>query len=259
LWQILSVVRITLIQTALIWESPEANRLRLTEKMVQLAGQTDLVLLPEMFSTGFSMNAAGLAETMNGPTVHWMQEQAARLNAAVCGSFICTDQHAFYNRLLFVKPDGTHVHYDKKHLFKLAGEHQYYTPGVERAHIEWLGWNIRPQICYDLRFPEWARNQPHAPYDLLLYVANWPEKRAHHWRSLVAARAIENQAYVAALNIVGTDGNGHHYVGDSTIVDFSGQTLLHLHGCEMVVTTMLDKMLMSEYRSRLPFLEDASV
>lgn len=252
-------MRITLIQTALIWENPEANRLRLTEKMAQLAGQTDLVLLPEMFSTGFSMNAAGLAETMNGPTVRWMQEQAARLNAAVCGSFICTDQQAFYNRLLFVKPDGTHVHYDKKHLFKLAGEHLYYAPGAETLYIDWLGWRIRPQVCYDLRFPESARNNHQSPYNLLLYVANWPEKRAHHWRSLIVARAIENQAYVAALNIVGTDGNGHHYVGDSAIVDFSGQTLLHLHGCETVVTTMLDKMLMSEYRSRLPFLEDASV
>ena len=252
-------MRITLVQTALVWENPDANRQHLVEKLRPLSGQTDLVLLPEMFTTGFSMNAAALAETMDGPTVYWMQEQADRLNAAVCGSFICTDQHAFYNRLLFVKPDGTHVHYNKKHLFKLAGEHQHYTPGAESAYIEWLGWRIKPQVCYDLRFPEWARNNHQSPYDLLLYVANWPEKRAHHWRSLLTARAIENQAYVAGLNIVGADGNGHVYVGDSTVVDFSGQILLHLHDQEMVATTSIEKAGMTEYRLKLPFLADSDL
>jgi len=249
-------MRVTLVQTALVWENPDANRQQLAEKLRPLSGQTDLVLLPEMFTTGFSMHAAALAETMNGSTVHWMQEQAAYLNAAVCGSFICKAQNAFYNRLLFVQPDGTCYIYNKKHLFKLAGEHEHYTPGEETIHIDWHGWRIRPQVCYDLRFPEWSRNDPQSPYDLLVYVANWPEKRAHHWRSLLTARAIENQAYVAGLNIVGTDGNGHAYVGDSTVVDFNGQNLLCVHGQEMVATTTLHKVPLAEYRTKLPFLTD---
>lgn len=249
-------MRITLLQTALVWEKPDANRRRLAEKLEALAGYTDLVLLPEMFTTGFSMNAAALAEPMDGPTVQWMQEQAGRMGAALCGSFICRENGAFFNRLLFVRPGGECSVYDKKHLFKLAGEHEHYTPGNRKTLVEWMGWRIRPLVCYDLRFPEWARNQPEAPYDLLVYVANWPERRAHHWRTLLAARAVENQAYVAALNIVGVDGNGHGYVGDSAVIDFNGQPLAQLHGHEGVVTVPLERGPMIDFRQKLPFLAD---
>ncbi|MDX2136017.1 MAG: amidohydrolase [Saprospiraceae bacterium] len=249
-------MRITLLQTALVWEKPGANRRRLAEKLETLSGHTDLVLLPEMFTTGFSMNAGALAEPMDGPTVQWMQEQAGQLGAALCGSFICRENDAFFNRLLFVRPGGDFSVYDKKHLFKLAGEHEHYTPGSRQVAVEWMGWRIRPLVCYDLRFPEWARNQPEAPYDLLLYVANWPERRAHHWRTLLPARAVENQAYVAALNIVGADGNGHAYAGDSAVIDFNGQPLAQLHGHEGVVTVPLERNPLLDFRQKLPFLAD---
>lgn len=249
-------MRITLLQTTLTWENPDANRRRLAEKLEVLAGQTDLVLLPEMFTTGFSMNAATLAEPMDGPTVRWMQERSGQLGAALCGAFICRENGAFFNRLLFVRPGGDYTVYDKKHLFTLAGEHEHYTAGSRLAAVEWLGWRIRPLVCYDLRFPEWARNAPEAPYDLLLYVANWPERRAHHWRTLLPARAVENQAYVAALNIVGVDGNGHTYAGDSAVIDFNGQLLAQLHGHEGVVTVPLERKPLMDFRQKLPFLAD---
>lgn len=250
-------MRLTIVQTALHWENPATNRAMLAEKLAPLAGQTDLVVLPEMFTTGFSMHAAALAEDMTGPTIHWLREQAARLGAAVVGSFICRENDRYYNRLVFMRPDGQADCYDKRHLFSLAGEHETYTPSSERLVTEWLGWRICPLICYDLRFPVWSRQDKTEPYDLLLYVANWPARRGHHWRSLLPARAIENQCYVGAVNIVGADGNGYEYQGDSGIWDHTGMALCQISGAAGVYTGTLDLEAMRQYRRQLPFLEDA--
>lgn len=249
-------MRITIVQTALHWENPTANRAMLADKLLPLAGQADLVVLPEMFTTGFSMRAAALAEGMDGPTVAWLQEQAAQLGAAVVGSFICSDNGRFFNRLLAVLPDGQYRHYDKRHLFGLAGEHQTYSAGAERLVFDWQGWRICPFVCYDLRFPVWSRQNMRDSYDLLLYVANWPARRGHHWRSLLPARAIENQCFVAAVNIVGADGNGHEYQGDSGIWDFSGQALCRISGQEGIFTATLEREPLRLYREQLPFLQD---
>lgn len=250
-------MRLTLVQTRLHWENPAANRDLLAGKLRPLAGATDLVVLPEMFTTGFSMNAAALAEPMDGPTADWLREQAATLGAAVTGSFICAENGRFHNRLLFVKPDGSLQHYDKRHLFTLAGEHETFSPGVENTVVEWLGWRIRPLVCYDLRFPVWSRNEKNNPYDLLIFVANWPTRRAHHLQTLLTARAIENQAFTAGVNIVGRDGAGLEYSGDSAIVDFGGQVLGRISGTEGVFTAELSLADLREYRRQLPFLADA--
>lgn len=251
-----SSLAVTLVQTSLIWEQPVENRSQLAAKLAPLQGRTDLVVLPEMFATGFSMRAAELGEPMDGPTVAWMQEQATQLDAALTGSFICIENGLFYNRLVWVRPDGGVHYYNKRHLFSLAAEHQTFTPGTERLTVEWKGWRICPLVCYDLRFPVWSRNHPDQPYDLLLYIANWPQTRSLHWRSLLQARAIENQAFVAGVNIVGTDGNQLVYGGDSAIIDFSGQHLYQISHCEGVFTTELSLEKLPTYRQQLPFLKD---
>ncbi|MCC6460965.1 MAG: amidohydrolase [Saprospiraceae bacterium] len=251
-------MRLTIVQPSLHWENPAANRRLLAAMLQPLAGHTDLVLLPEMFTTGFSMNAATLAEPLDGPTRHWMQEQAHGLGAALAGSFICLDNGQFFNRLVFMRPDGQLEYYDKRHLFSLAHEHETFSPGQERQVFEWQGWRIWPLICYDLRFPVWSRQPPGAePFDLLLYVANWPARRAHHWRSLLLARAIENQCFVAGSNIVGTDGNGLEYTGDSGIIDFSGQQICHISSRPGQYTAELSLADLKQYRQNLPFLNDA--
>lgn len=260
-------MRVTIIQSALHWENPALNREMFSSKLEGLAGQTDLIVLPEMFSTGFSMNAENLAEPINGATVVWMQQTASRLNAAVTGSFICREGARFFNRLVFVRPDGSMEQYDKKHLFALSGEHDHFTAGQKRITVEWRGFRICPLICYDLRFPVWSRNTRgsfinglYPFYDVLLYVANWPNRRAHHWRSLLTARAIENQAYVVGVNIAGTDGNGFDYSGDSTVLDFSGQRLLEIaDGKEAIQTVELSLEDLHAYRTQLPFLADGDV
>jgi omega-amidase len=263
-------MRVTMVQTALHWENAAANRRMFFEKIVPLKGSTDLVILPEMFTTGFSMNAAALAEPMDGPTVEWMIRAAGTLDAVVTGSFICQEQDRFYNRLLWVYPDGNFRQYDKKHLFTLAEEHRHYTSGRDRVTVEWKGWRICPLICYDLRFPVWSRNayrggpadgrrseRDEGFYDLLIYVANWPSRRNSHWKGLLTARAIENQAFVAGVNVVGKDGNGFEYSGDSSLIDFSGQNICQISGHEGVFTAELSLADLCEYRERLPFLHDA--
>ncbi|MDX1910642.1 MAG: amidohydrolase [Saprospiraceae bacterium] len=260
-------MRVTLIQSTVHWEDPAANRAMFAQKLENVTEQTDLVVLPEMFSTGFSMNAEKLAEPMNGATVVWMQQAASRLNAAVTGSFICKEGARFFNRLLFVRPDGSMEQYDKKHLFTLAGEHNHFTAGQKRITVEWRGFRICPLICYDLRFPVWSRNARgsfikglHPYYDVLLYVANWPNRRAHHWRALLTARAIENQSYVVGVNIAGADGNGLEYTGDSAVLDFSGQRLLEIaDGKEAIQTVELSLEALHAYRAQLPFLADGDV
>ncbi len=251
-------MRVSILQTPLHWENPVANRRMFGEKMALLAGQTDLVVLPEMFTTGFSMAAAALAEPLAGETLQWMRDAAQETDAAVTGSFICQDKGHFYNRLVWMFPDGSFQTYDKKHLFALAGEHEHYTPGHRRLVVEWKGWRICPLVCYDLRFPVWSRNtHGNGAYDLLLYVANWPNRRAHHWRTLLSARAIENQAYLAGVNIVGQDGNGHEYSGDSCLLDYHGQAICRISGKAGAFTAELSLADLQEYRARLPFLNDA--
>lgn len=250
-------MRLTIVQTSLVWENPNLNRQMLTGKLAALRGLTDVIVLPEMFNTGFSMNAPALAEPMDGPSMQWLRSTASDLNAAITGSFICVEEGQYFNRLVWMFPDGRFEVYDKKHLFGFFGEDEHFSPGQKRLMIEWRGARICPLICYDLRFPVWSRNTPSDPFDLLIYVANWPLRRSHHWRALLLARAIENQAFVAGVNIVGKDGNGLEYSGDSAIVDFAGQTLCQISGQEGVFTAELSLPELQSYRQQLPFLKDA--
>ncbi len=250
----MNVLRATLVQAHLQWEDKKANLKHLGRQLAGLQGQTDLVVLPEMFTTGFTMNAQPLAEPTDGPTLQWMAEQAARLNAVITGSFIAEEGGRYFNRLLWARPDGSHAFYDKRHLFTLAGEHEHYSPGNQRLIVDIKGWKALPLICYDLRFPVWARNADH--YDLLIYTANWPEMRRQAWRTLLAARAIENQSYTLGVNRVGKDGNGFPYTGDSSAFDFAGEELFHAATVEGLFTVTLSYEAQQEFRNKLRFLAD---
>lgn len=247
-------MKVSLLQTALSWEDPAANLEQIGAQLAQLPTTTDLVVLPEMFTTGFTMNPAQVAEQTDGPTLDWLREQAAQLNAAITGSFVVQEKGNFYNRLAWVFPDGTYKTYDKRHLFTLAGEDQFYTAGTDRLIVEWKGWKICPLICYDLRFPVWSRND--VGYDLLIYVANWPERRRHHWRSLLMARAIENQVYTIGLNRVGVDGKDIRYTGDSCVIDYAGEIRANLAIDSSTVTIELDQASQVAFRERYAFLAD---
>lgn len=248
-------LRISLVQTPLDWQQPSANRERLMSLLAPLEGQTDLIVLPEMFTTGFTMSPDEVAEPLSGPTLVWMQQQARSLGAAICGSVVIEDQ-GYRNRLLFVTPEGEVHHYDKRHLFRMANEHEHYAAGERRSIIEYKGWRILPQVCYDLRFPVWCRNRD--DYDLLLCVANWPAPRRHPWRALLLARAIENQCYVAGVNRVGVDGKGLEYSGDSLLVDFKGQALLDGPAGEPFIKTgLLNGEDLQQFRRNFPAWQDA--
>lgn len=248
-------LRITLVQTAISWENPTDNLTRYTAMLDEHGRATDLIVLPEMFTTGFTMQAAANAEPMDGPTVNWMKAQAAQRNAVVTGSLIVEEDGKYYNRLIWMRPDGSHAQYDKRHRFAMAGEHEHYEAGTKRLIVDLKGWRVCPLICYDLRFPVWARNDD--AYDLLIYTANWPDKRAYDWNTLLRARAIENQCYVAAVNRVGEDANGHAYNGDSCVIDPGWRhTLWHSEKVEAVHTEVLSAEHLGEVRARLPFLVD---
>jgi len=247
-------LRVTLVQSRLHWEDKSANLRQFDEKLAPLADQTDLVILPEMFTTGFSMNAAALAEPMDGKTMQWLQKQAGALDAVVTGSFIAEEQGAFYNRMVWMRPDGTYETYDKRHLFTFADENQHYTPGKHRLIVDLHGWKVLPLVCYDLRFPVWSRNVE--DYDLLIYVANFPELRRFAWTSLLTARAVENLAYTIGINRVGTDGNDISYSGDSTLLDFSGQPLYQVSQVEDIFTTTISYEAQQKFRQRFAFLND---
>jgi len=249
-----TMLRLTLVQSSLIWEDKIANLQQFTERLQGLQGHTDLIVLPEMFTTGFSMNAKPLAEKMDGASIEWMAQQAKKLEAVVTGSLIIEEDGNFYNRLIWMRPDGSFEHYDKRHLFTLAKEDQTYAPGTKKLIVEYKGWRICPLVCYDLRFPVWSRNVEN--YDLLLYVANWPDKRSQAWRSLLIARAIENQAYVIGVNRVGADENGHQYRGDSMAVDYAGDVLLQTSNVENCSTIRLEYNSMEVFRQKLAFLAD---
>jgi len=256
-------LRISLVQGATLWHDPGGNRDYYGDLVAPLRGITDVVLLPETFTSGFSNEAIADAETMDGATVEWMRAQAARLDAAVCGSVQLRVGADVFNRLLWVTPDGGVSHYDKRHLFRYAREHERYAAGGERLTVEWKGWRICPLVCYDLRFPVFSRNRfdverPGAPdYDLLVYIANWPAARAYAWKTLLRARAIENLCYVAGLNRVGTDGGGLHYSGDSAVIDFLGHAASECTGEEVVVTTTLLAAELAAHRERFPAMLDA--
>ncbi|MDH5833531.1 amidohydrolase [Luteimonas kalidii] len=255
-------LRVSLVQGATRWHDPAGNRAYYADLIAPLHGITDLVLLPETFTSGFSNDAIGDAETMDGPTVAWMREQAGRLQAAVCGSVQLRVDGSVFNRLLWVTPDGELQHYDKRHLFRYAREHERYAAGRERVTVEWKGWRICPLVCYDLRFPVYSRNRfdverPGAlDYDLVLYVANWPAARAYAWKTLLRARAIENLCYVAGLNRVGADGNGIDYDGDSAVIDFLGHPVSECSDAEVVVTTTLLGAELEKHRERFPAMLD---
>ncbi len=247
---------ITLVQTALHWHDAEQNRQMFTEKLHAATPITDLIVLPEMFTTGFSMDAAALAEETEGKTLAWMRETAKEHKAVVTGSLIVKEQGQFFNRLLWVQPDGSYATYDKKHLFRMAKEHHTYTAGNAKLLVELNGWKVCPLVCYDLRFPVWSRNREHG-YDLLLYVANWPKPRNLAWRSLLQARAIENICFVAGVNRVGTDGNGHPYSGDSAIIHPKGFRLLETAEQEGIHTLTLSGQELQEFRKAFPAHLDA--
>lgn len=247
-------LKVSLVQAALHWEDASAN-FQLFEKMMGEIESTDLIVLPEMFTTGFSMKPSELYDEPEGKTLAWMQKSAESQQASITGSAIIKDGDSFYNRLYFVWPDGTYKTYNKRHLFTLAGEEKYYTAGKEKLLVEYKGWRISPLICYDLRFPVWCRNVEEA--DLMLFVANWPERRAEPWKALLKARAIENMCYVAGVNRVGDDGNGVYHSGDSGVYDELGQPILSLDAGEVFVKTIsLDRAKMMHSRKRFGFLND---
>lgn len=247
-------MKISLIQTSLIWENARANRANFENHINSIQEQTDIILLPEMFSTGFTMEPATVAEGMGGETVQWMKAMAAAKDCAVAGSVVIKEDENYYNRFLFVLPDGEIMVYDKRHLFSLAGENKAYTNGVDRLVIEYRGWKICPLVCYDLRFPVFSRNTE--DFDLLLYVANWPAPRILAWDTLLKARAIENMCYVAGVNRIGQDTNGHNYLGHSQVIDCLGANVVLPSENEGVFTVKLDKQGMFETRKKLDFLSD---
>lgn len=267
---------ITTIQTNLVWENKIANLQALEKKINSLEEKTEIIVLPEMFSTGFSMQPQLLAETMDGETVQWMKEVASKNKVILTGSIIIEEAGNFYNRLIWMLPNGQFGSYDKRHLFGFAEEDKFYTPGNKRLIASAKGWKINLQICYDLRFPVWARNRilqtdssteegvstetegndiiPE--YDILIYVANWPERRNHAWKTLLCARAIENQCYVIGVNRVGRDGNNINHSGNSLVIDPLGEVLYHMAHDEDISTITLEKEHLQDVRTKFPFWKD---
>ena len=254
----MSTLTITTIQSDLIWEEKSANLRQLEQKISTIPEKTEIVILPEMFSTGFSMNTAQLAEKMDGETISWMKRVSNENGIVLTGSLIIEAEGKYFNRLIWMLPNGQYGHYDKRHLFAYGEEDQHYSAGNKRLIASVKGWKINLLICYDLRFPIWARQQPKAAeYDVLIYVANWPERRSHAWKTLLCARAIENQSYVIGVNRTGTDGNNIYYSGNSLVIDPLGQVLYHMADEEDVFTITLQKEKLDEVRAKFPFWKDA--
>lgn len=275
----MSSLTITTIQTNLVWENKAANLQVLERKINELDQKTEIVVLPEMFSTGFSMNPTLLAETMDGETVEWMKSISSKNKIILAGSLIIQEDDLYFNRLVWMLPNGQFGCYDKRHLFAFGEEDKHYTAGNKRLIASVKGWKINLQICYDLRFPVWARNRVlqtdqkgeasqitsetrangdlEPEYDILIYVANWPEKRSHAWKTLLCARAIENQSYVIGVNRVGRDGNNINFSGNSLVIDPLGEVLYHMPDDEDIFTITLQKEDLQEVRSKFPFWKDA--
>lgn len=263
----MSNLTITILQTNLFWEDKKANIRMLEDKINSIKEKTEVIFLPEMFSTGFSMNAALLAEEMDGETVLWMKKVSAEKQVIICGSLMIKEDGKFYNRLIWMLPNGQMGTYDKRHLFAYAGEDLYFTKGNKRLIASVKGWKINLLICYDLRFPVWARQSAGQSeengasktpkYDVLVYVANWPERRIHAWRTLLQARAIENQSFCIGVNRVGNDGNNIYYSGDSMVINPMGEMMYHQQHEEDIYTFSLRKEELEEIRDKTPFWKDA--
>ena len=253
----MSQLQFTLIQAALAWEDKEANRKHFTQLIQAHAQPGEIVVLPETFTTGFSMNSEGLDESMSGTTLEWMRMIAKEFRIILTGSFFVQEEHRKYNRLVWMQPDGQFGYYDKRHLFSYAEEDKHFSPGEKKLITQVKGWKIRTIICYDLRFPVWCRQEATNLYDVLLVVANWPVARVHAWKTLLQARAIENQCYVVAVNRTGSDGQERVYSGASCVVGPDGQFIEIKEGEDAILKTNLRKEHLEEYRYRFPFLRDA--
>ncbi|SEM91849.1 Predicted amidohydrolase [bacterium A37T11] len=249
-------LKVTTFQAYLFWENTEKNLNNLALRLSSIREKTDLIVLPEMFNTGFTMNTSKCAERSNGVTMHWMFEQAKRFDCVVTGSLIIEDEGNYYNRLIWMRPDGSYTKYDKRHLFSMAGEDTHFKAGTSRVVVELKGWKICPMICYDLRFPVWTRNL-NGIYDILLFVASWPDKRSSHWRTLIPARAIENQSFVIAVNRVGYDGDEVYYSGGSMCISPGGDVVYYKPEDEDLYTFTIYPKDLTETREALPFLADA--
>jgi omega-amidase len=249
-------ISITLAQVDLFWEDPQRNHDHLTKLLGELTEPTDIIILPETFTTGFSMRAQQIAEPMDGPSVSWMKQSAKNINAAICGSLIINENNHIYNRFVFTTPVGELFHYDKKHLFSIGGEKKSFTAGTQRTIINYLGWRITLYVCYDLRFPVWCRNRNDT--DLMLFSANWPMTRNIAWKSLLRARAVENQVYVAGVNRIGSDGKGIKYLGESRLIDPLGNYIVKSKAPEERLYS--EKIVLSELqklRRKFPVSRDA--
>lgn len=256
-------LRVTLIQANTVWHDAAANRTLYGELCLSVKGQTDLIVLPETFLSGFSSDVAASALSMQSESIDWLQTLARECEAVVTGSIVIRDADKAFNRLIWMRPDGTHGHYDKRHLFRMAGEHERFGMGQARLIVELNGWRICPMVCYDLRFPVFARNRfadakpENRDYDALLFVANWPSPRSYAWKTLLRARAIENLSYCVGVNRTGTDGNNISYSGDSVVLDYLGQPMIECGAQPQVVTTTLSWTALQEHRSRFPAYLDA--
>ena len=250
-------LKVTTVQTYLFWENIDKNLDYIAKKLTSIREKTDLIVLPEMFSTGFTINVNTLAENMNGKTMKWMEMCANLYSSVITGSIIIQENNEIFNRLIWMYPNGNYVTYDKHHLFRLGNEHKNFSAGKKKLIVDLNGWKILPIICYDLRFPVWLRNTKKSPYDLLLVVANWPEKRSLHWKTLIQARAIENQIYSIGVNRVGYDGNQIYHSGDSMVIDPTGNLVYYKRDEEDIYTfTIYEEELLKARRSH-PFLQDA--
>lgn len=256
-------LKVSLIQGNTRWHDAAANRDYYGAKIRALAGTTDLIVLPETFTSGFTNETLGNAETMQGESLAWLRDAAAAAGAVVTGSIVIREDGKCWNRLVWMRPDGSFETYDKRHLFRMAREHERYAGGDRRLIVELKGWRICPMVCYDLRFPVWIRNRygntvpERFDYDALIFVANWPAARRHPWRTLLMARAIENLSYCIGVNRVGVDGNDLAYAGDSAVLDMVGQALVELGAQELVVTATLDPAALAAHRERFPAWMDA--
>lgn len=252
----MQTLKITTFQAYLYWENTEKNLKNLSLRLGAIRENTDLIILPEMFNTGFTMNPGNLAEDADGPTIKWMHEHAKKYNCVITGSMAFKEGDRFYNRLIWMRPDGTFEHYDKRHLFTPGGEDKVYSAGTKRLVVELNGWKINLAICYDLRFPVWLRNVNYE-YDILLLVANWPDKRSMHWKMLIPARAIENQSFVVAVNRVGHDGKEVYHAGDSMCIDPEGKTIYYKPEDQDLYTFSINKESLEKVRSLMPYNHQA--
>lgn len=250
-------LNITLVQPDLVWENKTANLSKLEKMIASVSAPNEIIVLPEMFSTGFTMKPEQLAETADNEIFRWLKKLSAKKDMIVCGSLSVNENNNFVNRLVWQEPNGNVIHYDKRHLFRFAKEHQHYISGKSKQIITYNNWRIFPVVCYDLRFPVWLRRTKQEDYDLMIVVANWPERRAEHWRILLQARAIENQCYVVGVNRVGEDGNKIPHSGDSMVISPKGEVLVHLKNEEQIASAILDLNEVQTWRDTFPAGEDA--